>query len=756
MIKSAIFAAVKRRIELLAPGGDVDCIKAAISAGADAVYCGLDKFNARNHAANISFDDLQGILRLAHHNNCKVFLTLNIIFVESEMPALISLLNKLINTSIDGVIVQDFGMLYLLATYFKGLQIHASTQLTTHNEGQIRFLSKLTASRINLSRELNLQEIKVLTAVAHQNKVLTEVFVHGSNCLSFSGICYMSSVHGGNSGNRGRCSQPCRDPYLTTTAGKDFPLNLKDNSAWFDLNGLVEAGVDSVKIEGRIKKFHYVYTVVDTWKKQIQSFYQFGQITNDNRDLYKVFNRDFTNAYLMGDIHKNMFIDNSRDHSAIHRAEMNGGSTDENIETAKQEFYDEKTEIINEVRTKIEQLSSAKAPLSISISGECDAPLTVTVKTPDDSFVVRSKVNLVGTGSETINREMLLKRLKAINDTEYYIEQLDLENLPTDLYLPFKELTSIKKRLLFILNDSKETIDPIDVPIIKKQAAEKIKPTLSVLISSLKDVHLCEETTADIYFQLPNGFKNEVTELIDLFSQNTKLIPWFPPVIIGDDYAAAVEFLEQIQPKQIVTNNTGIAYEAWQRGISWIAGPYLNLVNSFSLIGLKENFNCTGAFISNEISKTQLQQIKKPEDFKLYYSIYHPIVLMTSRQCLFHQVTGCEKNRMDNTCIQQCEKSASITNMKGVTYFLDKAKGNFNCIYNETNYLNTAVFSDVPDLFSGFSIDLRDVKTETKTELDKSEIIQLFENHINGNSGSVQELRQQIYPTTNIQYIKGI
>lgn len=743
-------------MELLAPGGDVDSIKAAIAAGADAVYCGLDKFNARNRAENISFDDLQGILRLAHQKSCKVFLTLNIIVLENEIPAFVGLLNKLINTSIDGVIVQDLGMFYLLRTYFKGLQIHASTQLTTHNEGQIRFLSKLAATRVNLSRELNLQEIKSLTAVAHQNKVLTEVFVHGSNCLSFSGICYMSSVQGGNSGNRGRCSQPCRDPYLTTSVGKNFPLNLKDNSAYFDIRELAEAGVDSVKIEGRIKKFHYVYTVVKTWKKQIQSLYQKVQLTNDNRDLYKVFNRDFTNAYLTGDSHQSMFIDNPRDHSAIHRAEMNGGSTAENIEKAKQELYDEKTEIINHVRAKIEPMISAKAPLVISISGEYGSQLKVTVKTPDTSFDVFSEVNLVNTGAETLNHGMLLSRFKALNDTEYYIAHLDIGNLNTKLYLPFKELTAVKKKLLFILNGSKETVDPIDVPVIQKQIPAEIKPTLAVLISSPKDVPLCQETAADICFQLPNGLKNEGAMLIDLFVQNKKLIPWFPSVLIGDDYTAAVEFLQQVRPMQIVTNNTGIAYEAWQRGISWIAGSYLNLVNSFSLICLKENFNCAGAFISNEISKTQLQQIKKPENFKLYYSIYHPIVLMTSRQCLFQQVIGCEKSRLDNVCIQHCEKSAYITNLKKVTYYLEKAKGDFHCIYNETNFLNSEIVTDLSNLFSSFLIDLRDVKTETETDMDKSGIVKLFENHLNGNTGSAQQLRQQIHPTTNSQYIKGI
>ncbi|MCD4729175.1 MAG: U32 family peptidase, partial [Bacteroidales bacterium] len=184
-------------------------------------------------------------MRLAHKNSCQVFLTLNIIIVESEIPALIGLLNKLVNTSIDGIIVQDLGLFYLLNKYFKGLKIHASTQLTTHNEGQIQFLSKLAATRVNLSRELNINEIKALTTVASKNNILTEVFVHGSYCISFSGICYMSSVDGGNSGNRGRCSQPCRDQYKTTTAGKNYPLNLKDNSAYFDLREIADAGVGS-------------------------------------------------------------------------------------------------------------------------------------------------------------------------------------------------------------------------------------------------------------------------------------------------------------------------------------------------------------------------------------------------------------------------------------------------------------------------------------------------------------------------------
>ena len=755
-MESVYLKTVKRKIELLAPGGDIYSIKAAILAGADAIYCGLDRFNARNRATNISFDDLQGILRLAHQNNCKVFLTLNIIIVENEIPAIINLLNKLINKSIDGVIVQDFGMFYLISKYFKGLKIHASTQLTTHNEGQVLFLSKLNASRVNLSRELNITEIKELTAVAHQNNILTEVFVHGSYCLSYSGICYMSSVHGGNSGNRGRCSQPCRDQYLTTPAGKDYPLNLKDNSSWFDLPDLSDAGVDSLKIEGRIKKSDYVYTIVNSWRKQLQSFYNQGPPNNNNDDHFKVFNRDFSNSYLKGYIHRDMFIDNPRDHSIQHLSGINDYSTADAIEKSHLKLYDEKEALKSAIENKIKQLSIAKVPLSIHISGKCGTPLRVTVKTPETSFEVFSEMNLSNTGTEAISYAMLFKRLKAINDTEYYLEKLTFEDLNCEVYIPFKALTSIKKQILFILNGSKEFVDPIDVPVLKKHIRLKDKQTLSVLISSQQDLKLCDNTNATVFFQLPESFKNESAEMTALFTKNKKLVPWFPPVLTGEDYQSAVDFLQQIQPTIIVTNNTGIAYEAWKKGIRWIAGPYLNIVNSFSLVCLKEYFNCSGAFISNEISKVQMQHIQIPDDFKLYYSIYHPIVLMTSRQCLLHQVTGCEKDQMDDQCIQQCEKSSSITNLKKETFLIEKTKGNYHRIYNETNFLNTAVVTELPDLFSGFFVDLTDLKTETKIGMDKPDIIQLFENLLNGNTDSEKELRQVIHPTTDAQYYKGI
>jgi putative protease len=755
-----------KHIELLAPGGDIDCIKAAIAAGADAIYCGLDKFNARNRAQNIDFAELHGILRLAHANNCHVFLTLNIIIVESEIPPLIRLLNKLVKTKIDGVIVQDFGMLYLLGKYFPGLKIHASTQLTTHNEDQIQFLSKLKATRVNLSRELSLDEIQSLASTGHENNMLTEVFVHGSYCISFSGLCYFSSVHGGKSGNRGRCSQPCRDQYVTTAVGKDFPLNLKDNSAYTDLQELADAGVDSVKIEGRIKKFHYVYTVVKAWKKQLIRLEKHDKLITDKHDLHKVFNREFSNGFLAGDINKSMFIDNSRDNSAIRLAEIKGGCTDENIQQAKRELYDLKTEIIQTVQKDIARLSIAKAPLTLTVSGAVGSPLKISVQTPDTSFAVLSDSLAQKTkqSAQGLNAQILLEKFKALNDTEYFIQHIDGENLQDDLFLPFKELTIMQKKILCILNGTQGVVAPVEVPLLDKPTSLSIRPTLSLLISSVKDLHhltsliRSNAIEADIYFQLPQSFKNKYAELRKIFTENN-IIPWFPAVLIGEDYRDSVEFLHQLQPQRpqhIVTDNTGIAYEAYQKGIAWIAGPTLNIVNSFSLLCLKEKFDCSGAFISNEISKIQIKGIKKPDDFKLYYSIYHPINLVTSRQCLFHQVTGCHKDRIDTHCIQHCEKTSSIKNLKGRTLFIKKTQGNYHRIYNEVNFLNTDIVTDVPNLFSSFFIDLRNITTKTNREVDTATLIKLFGNYLNGDFDAAKSLKQSLHPTTDIQYKKGI
>ena len=404
----------------------------------------------------------------------------------------------------------------------------------------------------------------------------------------------------------------------------------------------------------------------------------------------------------------------------------------------------------------IDPLSIEKIPLKITISGQSDAPLQVSIISPDSTFLVSSEKNLMSRGELPLNEQEFLKRFKAINETEYFIEKMDLENLASNLHIPFSELTLLKNRILLVLNDSRTHVAPVKLPALPGPGQRSTPPVLSVLISSREDLQLCSDPALCIYFQLPDAPSNMLTEWIALFNNNRSLIPWFPALSIGKEFDAAVKILREVQPGQIVSNNTGIAFEANQMGIPWIAGPFLNLTNSYSLLALKGHFNCTGAFISNELSRQQIKGIKKPENFDLFFSIYHPIELMTSRQCLFQQVSGCEKEQIDETCIRSCQKSASIHNLKKETLFIDKGAGNYCRIYNESNYLNTEILADLPDLFSGFLIDLRNIRTKTRLAMDKLKCIQLFAYHIQGDPRATLQLREAIHPTNNKQYQTGI
>ena len=762
---------MRSEIELLAPGGDVDAIKAAIIAGADAVYCGLDTFNARNRAANVSFDELVGVIRLAHQYQCKIFLTLNIVILEREFKSLAALLSKLVNTTLDGVIVQDIGMFHLIKKYFPSLDIHASTQLTTHNIGQIPFLKKLGASRVNLSRELNLREIATLTQVAQANDILVEVFVHGSLCVAFSGLCYSTSASVGNSGNRGRCSQACREEYETTPSGNNFPLNIKDNSAFFDLPALIEAGVHSFKIEGRIKGANYVHTVVDSFRKQIDGYIDTSELTQNGERLYQVFNRDFSNAFLRGDLNQSMFIDNPRDNSTKHAVDNSQAISVVQIHQVEQKLHQQNKAIKATVFDKIKHLSIEKLPLSLGFSGAFNEPLVIVATTINEhknqAFTVQSTSLLVKSDLSSIDASVINKRFKSFNNSNYQLTEINIDTLDDSLTIPFKELTALKKQLAALLNDNKAVLPEVKLPALEHHPkainsdTTEHAPKLSILICDEADIALANVTNADIYFKLPDAYKRGCTKYIDFFQAKPKLIPWFPSVLIGKDYDVALTILQQVKPKLIVTNNTGIAYEAYQLGIKWIAGPFLNTTNSYALMALKETFDCSGAFISNEINKLQMRNIARPataqsEPFKLFYSIYHPILLMTSRQCFFQQSVGCEKPRIDNGCMLSCDKSTSITNLKGDTFAIDKQKAGYPSIYNQDQFLNMAIVKDLSDLFDGFMLDLTNIGAGDKTSPDKAELVKQFEQLLSGRDDTTQIINDLVPQSTDSQYHTGL
>lgn len=314
----------KKIIELLAPAGSFEALKAAVENGADAVYLGGKLFNARASAANFNLDELKRAIIYAHEREVKIYVTVNILVGDSEFSELADYLYDIYSLEVDAVIVQDLGVAHFIRSVLPEMEIHASTQMTQNNSFGLRQLEKTGFSRVVLAREISATEIE---RINQQSKLDVEVFVHGALCISYSGQCLMSSYIGARSGNRGRCAQPCRLPYkLVGGKGKDLLegsnigehlLSPRDLNLSEDLAELRRIGVTSLKIEGRMKRPEYVATVVRIYRKALDSLEQ-DQNKNDQQnqqqneqknmsldesdkhDLTQVFNRDFTTGYFKG------------------------------------------------------------------------------------------------------------------------------------------------------------------------------------------------------------------------------------------------------------------------------------------------------------------------------------------------------------------------------------------------------------------------------------------------------------------------
>ena len=305
-------------VELLAPAGSRESLIAAVESGANAVYLAGNMFGARAYANNFDEDGLREAIRFAHLRGVLVHVTVNTIIGDEEIPALKDYLQFLYEAGADAILVQDLGIARLAREIVPDLPLHASTQMTVHSLDGVLALQKLGFARVVLSRELSLKEIRHICANCD---VEIEVFMHGALCVCYSGQCLMSSMIGGRSGNRGRCAQPCRLPYtLVNEAGEDvlgdkagsYLLSPRDLNTIDIIPDLIDAGVASLKIEGRMKRPEYVATVVGTYRKAIDicyagEEYAVSQQARDN--LAQIFNRDFTTAYLLNRPGREMMSD---------------------------------------------------------------------------------------------------------------------------------------------------------------------------------------------------------------------------------------------------------------------------------------------------------------------------------------------------------------------------------------------------------------------------------------------------------------
>ncbi|OGI18388.1 MAG: hypothetical protein A2287_08065 [Candidatus Melainabacteria bacterium RIFOXYA12_FULL_32_12] len=297
-----------KNIELLAPAKDLECGIAAIKCGADAVYIGANKFGARNTVGN-SLEDIEKLIIFAHKYWAKVYITINTILNDNELLEAEKLINKLYQIGADAIIIQDMGLLEL---DLPPIPLFASTQTHNNNYKKVEFLEKVGFQRVILARELSLQDIKEIKS---KTNIDLECFIHGALCVSYSGQCYLSYAIGGRSGNKGECAQPCRKLYSLIDSSENviakdkYLLSLKDLNLSEYIQGLIEAGITSFKIEGRLKDINYIKNVVSFYRQEIdKSLLKLDihrsssgkSIINFEPDPYKSFNRGFTNYFLNG------------------------------------------------------------------------------------------------------------------------------------------------------------------------------------------------------------------------------------------------------------------------------------------------------------------------------------------------------------------------------------------------------------------------------------------------------------------------
>lgn len=305
-----------KKPELLSPAGNMDSLVAAIEGGCDAVYLSGTMYGARSFAANFTNEQLEEAITYAHLYGVKIYVTINTLIYEAEVKNFLSYVDYLVSIHVDAVIVQDIGMMDLLRGLYPELEIHASTQMHIHNLEGAKLLESLGIKRVVLARET---PIELVSEIRKETSIELEIFVHGALCISYSGQCLMSSLIGGRSGNRGTCAQCCRQPYVLSSNGKkinkdDYLLSAKDLNTLEYLPQLIELGVDSLKIEGRMKRPEYVYFVTSLYRKAIDTYVETGKIEITNQELEtlkKIFHRGFTKGFLFHE-ENNQFVNEYR------------------------------------------------------------------------------------------------------------------------------------------------------------------------------------------------------------------------------------------------------------------------------------------------------------------------------------------------------------------------------------------------------------------------------------------------------------
>ena len=599
-------------MELLAPAGSMEALRAAVCNGADAVYLGADTFNARMNARNFSAADLQEAVVYCHVRGVKVHLTLNTLVLDREMPRAAELIRLAASCGIDAFIVQDLGVVSLCRQLAPDVPIHASTQMSIHSLEGVMEAAALGCSRVVLARELPAEEI---AHICKKSPVEIEVFVHGALCMCYSGQCYLSSVIGRRSGNRGQCAQPCRLPYgYGRFESTRYPLSLKDNCLAGELDELRRMGVASIKIEGRMKRPEYVAIVTRAYRTVLNG----GKLTpSDLQELETAFSRQgFTDGYFRGQTGSDMF-----------------GRRQEGEDTA---------DLFASARATYEQGEPQRIGVRFYAMIRRGEPAQLAVEDPDGNLCRTRGPVPEQAVYRSLTPQDLEQQLKKTGGTPYLCTAVR-SSLDPDLMLPASAINAMRRDVIAELTAKRGRAAPArlnaydEPPRYDGIAGE---PQLTIAVRTAGQITSRMLSMKPTVLYVPLSELAEHPDLPQRVGVETQLAAILPRVIWSGELAPVARQLRTVYEmgvRQVLAGNLGQLHIARAAGFA-VRGDFgLNIVNSRAMRYLREQ-GLDSQLLSFELTLPQIRDISKAVPAELL--IYGRLPLMLMENCVMKNRTG--------------------------------------------------------------------------------------------------------------------
>lgn len=623
--------------ELLSPAGSKDAFLAAVDGGADAIYLGGTSFNARINAKNFTREELSDCVNLAHTYGVKVYTTLNTLLFDKEKEGFLACAEEMAECGIDAFIVADLGAATLLRAHMPNMELHASTQMSAHNASAGLALQKMGFSRLVPARELSFEDIKTLVS---ENPLEVEIFTHGALCVSHSGQCLFSSIVGGRSGNRGLCAQPCRLPYSCSgcSSGNGYPLSLKDLSLAPHVTKILDLGVHSLKIEGRMKSPEYVRGVTSIWRTLLDE--QRNATPQEMQRLADIFSRGgFTDGYFTRNINKKMLGVRSQ--------------SDKDASLTADKF------------TKI----TRKLPIQMSVSLKGNIPCSLTLSYKNITVEAEGDIPMQAINAP-LDEDSIRRSLSKLGDTPFVAENIVI-SFDEGLMLPISRLNSLRRaaveKLISALTDKHiPALQKADLPLSESnRKAQKIGRFLFASQITDKAKEYFDKTFLPLerYDSTADGFI-------------------LPPVIFDSEKPLIEKLIDKAIEQGAscsMVGNIGNISLLENKGLEIFGDFRFNVTNSHS-VAFIEGLGVSNITISPELTLPQIRDIRG----NVSAIVYGRLPLMTLEKCIIRDLYGCENCDKYMSCRERGEntKHIEIKDRRGFTFPIIREWQHRNVIYN--------------------------------------------------------------------------